>query len=99
MTSATQSGDEIDLNFEKINGQSFHAGWPYIIKPSVAVQNPIFYNKKEIENHTYNNTQSFDAADFIGTFYKSEIPAGKNNLYLQNNNLYYSESNATTIKG
>ena len=99
MTSATQSGDEIDLNFEKINGQSFHAGWPYIIKPSVAVQNPIFYNKKEIENHTYNNTQSFDAADFIGTFYKSEIPAGENNLYLQNNNLYYSESNATPIKG
>jgi len=99
MTSATQSGDEIDLNFTQINGQSFHAGWPYIIKPSVAVQNPIFYNKKEIENHTYNNTQSFDAADFIGTFYKSEIPAGKNNLYLQNNNLYYSESNATPIKG
>lgn len=99
MTSATQSGDEIDLNFEKINGQSFHAGWPYIIKPSVAVQNPIFYNKKEIENHTYNNTQSFDAADFIGTFYKSEIPAGINNLYLQNNDLYYSQSNDTPIKG
>ena len=99
MTSATQSGDEIDLNFTQINGESFHAGWPYIIKPSVAVQNPIFYNKKEIKNSTYNNTQSFDAADFIGTFYKGKIDAGVNNLYLQNNDLYYSASNDTPIKG
>lgn len=99
MTSAEQNGDAIDLNFEQINGQSFHAGWPYIIKPSVDVQNPVLYNEKTIANSTYNNTQSFDAADFIGTFYKSEIPAGENNLYLQNNNLYYSESSNTTIKG
>lgn len=99
MTSAVQNGDAIDLNFEQINGQSFHAGWPYIIKPSVDVQNPVLYNEKTIANSTYNNTQSFDAADFIGTFYKSEIPAGENNLYLQNNNLYYSASSNTTIKG
>ena len=99
MTSAEQNGDAIDLNFDQINGQSFHAGWPYIIKPSVDVQNPVLYNEKTIANSTYNNTQSFDAADFIGTFYKSEIPAGENNLYLQNNNLYYSESSNTTIKG
>ena len=99
MTSAEQNGDAIDLNFDQINGQSFHAGWPYIIKPSVDVQNPVLYNEKTIANSTYNNTQSFTAADFIGTFYKSEIPAGENNLYLQNNNLYYSESSNTTIKG
>ena len=99
MSSAIQSGDEIALNFEQINGESFHAGMPYIIKPSVDVLNPIFYNKKEIKNSTYNNVQPFEAADFIGTFYKDEIPAGVNNLYLQNNNLYYSESNNTPIKG
>ena len=51
------------------------------------------------KNYTNNNVQSFSAADFIGTFYKSEIPAGENNLYLQNNNLYYNESDATPIKG
>lgn len=97
MSSATQSGDEITLNFEQVT--SFNAGKPYIIKPSVDVVNPILYNKKEIKNYTYNNVQEFAAADFIGTFYKSEIPAGENNLYLQNNNLYYNESDATPIKG
>ena len=99
MSSATQSGDEISLNFEQCNTESFHAGIPYIIKPSVDVVNPILYNKKEIKNYTNNNVQEFAAADFIGTFYKDVIPAGMSNLYLQNNNLYYSESNNTPIKG
>ena len=99
MSSATQSGDEISLNFENITGQTFHAGWPYLIKPSINVESPIFYNAKEIQNHTYNNTQSFDVADFVGSFYKDVIPAGENNLYLQDNNLYYSETNDTPIKG
>ena len=97
MSSATQTGDEIDLNFEQTT--SFSAGKPYIIKPSVDVKNPIFYNKKEIKNYTYNNVQEFTAADFVGTFYKDVIPAGESNLYLQNNNLYYSETNNTQIKG
>jgi len=97
MSSATQSGDEIALNFEQIT--SFSAGKPYIIKPSVDVVNPILYNKKEIKNYINNNVQEFAAADFIGTFYKDVIPAGMSNLYLQNNNLYYSESNNTPIKG
>jgi hypothetical protein len=99
MSSAIQSGDEIALNFEQINGESFHAGMPYIIKPSVDVKNPILYNKKEIKNSTYNNVQEFTAADFVGTFYKDVIPAGESNLYLQNNNLYYSPTNNTPIKG
>lgn len=97
MSSATQTGDEIDLNFEQTT--SFSAGKPYIIKPSVDVKNPIFYNKKEIKNYTNNNVQEFTAADFVGTFYKDVIPAGESNLYLQNNNLYYSETNNTQIKG
>lgn len=99
MSSATQTGDEIDLNFEQVNSEGFSAGIPYIIKPSVDVENPILYNKKHIKNYTYNNVQDFTAADFVGTFYKDEIPAGMSNLYLQNNNLYYSESNNTPIKG
>lgn len=99
MTSATQSGDEINLNFDKCNDDGFEAGIPYIIKPSVDVQNPIFHNSKTIYNATWNNTQEFTAANFIGTFYKDEIEAGVNNLYLQNNDLYYSASNDTPIKG
>ena len=99
MSSATQTGDEISLNFEQCNTESFHAGWPYLIKPSIDVQNPIFHNEKTIQNSTYNNVQSFAAADFIGSFYKTVIPAGESNLYLQNNNLYYSETNNTPIKG
>ena len=97
MTSATQAGDEIALNFEQTT--SFSAGKPYIIKPSVDVENPILYNKKEIKNYTYNNVQEFTAADFAGTFYKSEIPAGETNLYLQNNELFYNETHNTPIKG
>ena len=99
MTSATQSGDEINLNFDKCNDDGFEAGIPYIIKPSVDVQNPIFHNSKTIYNATWNNTQEFTVADFIGTFYKGKIDAGVNNLYLQNNDLYYSQSNDTPIKG
>ena len=99
MSSATQAGDEISLNFEQCNTESFHAGWPYLIKPSIDVQNPIFHNEKTIQNSTYNNVQTFAAADFIGSFYKTVIPAGESNLYLQNNNLYYSETNNTPIKG
>ena len=99
MTSAEQNGDEIALNFEKINSEGFSAGKPYIIKPSVDVVNPILYNKKQIKNSTYNNVQEFAAADFVGTFYKDEIPAGETNLYLQNNELFYNENNNTPIKG
>lgn len=104
MESAEQVGDEINLNFEKYvyDGENNNfepgAGIPFLLKPSVDVENPVFSNKK-VCNYTYNNTKSFTAADFVGTFYKDEIPAGENNLYLQNNNLYYSESSNTTIKG
>ena len=96
MASAEQDGDVIDLNFEQIAGNDFAAGVPYIIKPTIDVENPTFSQKKILNNST---TRSFTAADFVGTFYKDEIPAGENNLYLQNNNLYYSESSNTTIKG
>ena len=98
MASAEQVGEEINLNFEQIAGDDFAAGVPYLIKPTIDVENPVFSDKK-IRNYTSNNVKSCTAADFIGTFYKSEIPAGENNLYLQNNNLYYNESDATPIKG
>lgn len=98
MVSAEQVGEEINLNFEQIAGDDFAAGVPYLIKPTIDVENPVFSDKK-IRNYTSNNVKSCTAADFVGTFYKSEIPAGENNLYLQNNNLYYNESDATPIKG
>ena len=92
------------LNFEKYvsdgSTQNFEpgAGIPFLLKPSIDVVNPVFTDKK-VRNYTYNNEKHFTVADFIGTFYKSEIPAGVNNLYLQNNDLYYSQSNDTPIKG
>lgn len=98
MVSAEQVGEEINLNFEQIAGNDFAAGTPYIIKTTIDVENPVFSDKK-VRNYTYNNTKSFTAADFVGTFYKSEIPAGENNLYLQNNELFYNETNNTPIKG
>lgn len=96
ISTAEQVGDEINLNFEQIAGNNFVNSTPYIIKPTVNVENPTF------SNHTFHvngTTKARTAADFVGTFYKSEIPAGENNLYLQNNNLYYNESDATPIKG
>ena len=104
MESAEQNDDVINLNFEKLvyDGANYNfepgAGIPFLLKPSVTVENPVI-NDKKVRNYTYNNVKHFTAADFVGTFYKDEIPAGVNNLYLQNNNLYYSESNNTPIKG
>ena len=98
MESAIQNGEEISLNFTQITDGSFVAGKPYLIKPTQNVENPTF-SSHTIHNYTSNNVQSFAAADFIGSFYKTVIPAGESNLYLQNNNLYYSETNNTPIKG
>lgn len=98
MESATQNGEEVSLNFTQITGDAFSAGTPYLIKPTKDVENPTF-SLHTIHNSTNNNVKSFDAADFVGSFYKTEIPAGESNLYLQNNNLYYSPTNATPMKG
>ena len=96
ISTAEQVGDEINLNFEQIAGSNFVNSTPYIIKPTVNVENPTF------SNHTFHvngTTKARTAADFIGTFYKSEIPAGENNLYLQNDKLFYNETYNTPIKG
>ena len=98
MESATQNGEEVSLNFTQITDGAFSAGTPYLIKPTQDVENPTF-SLHTIHNYTSNNVKSFDAADFVGSFYKTEIPAGESNLYLQNNNLYYSPTNATPMKG
>ncbi len=96
ISTAEQVGDEITLNFEQIAGNNFANSTPYIIKPTVNVENPTF------SNHTFHvnsTTKVRDAADFVGTFYKTEIPAGETNLYLQNNDLFYNENTNTPIKG
>ena len=98
ISTAEQVGEEINLTFEEVPADEFAAGTPYIIKPTQDVENPIF-NQHTIHNTTTNNIKYRNAANFIGTFYKDEIPAGENNLYLQNNNLFYSENNNTPIKG
>lgn len=96
MSSAVQTGEVIDLNFEVVAGNSFVNSTPYIIKPTIDAENPIF---SQHTFHVNNTTKSHAAADIIGTFYKSEIPAGENNLYLKNNELFYNESHDTPIKG
>lgn len=96
ISTAEQVGDEITLNFEQVDGAHFANSTPYIIKPTVNVENPTF------SNHTFHVNSTIKeraAADFIGTFYKTEIPAGETNLYLQNNELFYNETYNTPIKG
>ena len=96
MSSAVQEGEAVSLNFETVEGNNFANSTPYIIKPTQDVVNPTF---SKHTFHVENTTKTGAAADFIGTFYKDEIPAGDKNLYLQNNELYYNENNDTPIKG
>ena len=95
MSSATISGTVLDLNFD--DATSIYRGTPYLIKTSKTIVNPTFIGV-EIKEKVGQAT-SGDNADFIGTFIKSEVPAGENNLFLGPNDLLYFSSDATPIKG
>lgn len=95
MTSTALNGSELDLNFEAAT--SIYRGTPYLIKTSKTVTNPVFADV-EIKAETGQAT-STDIVDFIGSFIKSEVPAGEDNLFLGPNNLLYFSSAATPIKG
>ncbi|MBO4577721.1 MAG: hypothetical protein J5688_03315 [Paludibacteraceae bacterium] len=96
MTSATLDGTVLDLNFEKV-ASGIYRGTPYLIKTTKEVVNPVFVDAV-IKEKTGQATSGTNA-DFIGTFIKTEIPAGDNNLFLGSDNKLYFSNSATPIKG
>lgn len=91
-----EEGGILVLNFTTVS--SFLAGKPYLIKPVADVKYPRI-NAHKIHNYTSNNTTHGTAADFIGSFVKTSVPAGENNLFLGSGNKLYFSSEATPIKG
>ena len=98
MTSATLDGNTLNLNFASVDLSQHTYGRPYLIKPTQDVVNPLF-NSHTIYKSTSHLTVTGTAADFIGSFIKSEVPAGEDNLFLGPNDLLYFSSSATPIKG
>ena len=96
MSSAELEGDVLNLIFNDAT-TGIYRGTPYLIKTSSNVENPIFADI-EIKAKVATATSGTNA-DFIGTFIKSEVPAGENNLFLGPNDLLYFSQTATPIKG
>lgn len=96
MSSAELEGDVLNLNFEDAT-TGIYRGTPYLIKTSSNVEDPIFTDI-EIKAKVATATSGTNA-DFIGTFIKSEVPDGENNLFLGPNDLLYFSSSPTPIKG
>ena len=99
LSSAELDGNTLNLNFT--TPSELGHGRPYLIKPTHDVANPMWTNDggRTINSATGYNTQSCTNADFIGSFIKSEVPAGENNLFLGPNDLLYFSQTATPIKG
>lgn len=98
LVSAELVGNELNLNFNLVS--SLGHGRPYLIKPTQNVVNPIFGTGHPIDERTDGYcVKSCTNADFIGSFIKSEVPAGENNLFLGPNDLLYFSQTATPIKG
>ena len=95
MNGATLNGNELDLNFA--TATSIYRGTPYLIKTSKTVSNPVFTDA--IIKEKVGQATSGDAADFIGSFIKGEVPAGDQNLFLGPNDMLYFSQDATPIKG
>ena len=95
MANTVLNGSELDLNFDVVT--SIYRGTPYLIKTSKTVTNPVFA-EVEIKEETGQATAT-ENVDFIGSFIKSEVPAGEDNLFLGPNNLLYFSDTATPIKG
>ncbi len=95
MSGATLSGNELTLNFS--DATSIYRGTPYLIKTTKAIVNPVF-TAVEIKAEEGDVTAG-DAADFIGGFIKSEVPAGDQNLFLMQDNELFFRQTATPIKG
>ena len=99
LSSAELDGNTLNLIFT--TPTELGHGRPYLIKPTHDVANPMWTNDggRTINSATGYNTQSCTNADFIGSFIKSEVPAGENNLFLGPNDLLYFSQTATPIKG
>ena len=98
LVSATLNGNELSLSFADVDLSGATYGRPYLIKPTQDVTNPLF-NSHTIYKSTSHLTKECDAANFVGSFIKSEVPAGDHNLFLGQNDLLYFSQEATPIKG
>ncbi len=98
LTSASLEGSVLNLNFSPVDLSQDTYGRPYLIRPTKDVTNPLF-NSHTIYKSTSHLVKSCDAVDFVGSFIKSEVPAGENNLFLGQNNMLYFSQTATPIKG
>ncbi len=109
-TSGTLSDDKTTLNidFEDIdlsddNTIAIKAGEPYLIQPTNAVANPIFYNRTiEVTAADGENFSPQSAVAYLGIINPHKLDAGdKQYLFLQaNNTLTWSkEGDTSTMKG
>ena len=98
LTSATLNGNELSLIFANVDLSADTYGRPYLIKPTQDVENPLF-NSHTIYKSTSHLTKVCDAANFVGSFIKSEVPAGDQNLFLMQDNELFFRQTATPIKG
>ena len=97
MNSATLNGNELDLIFAATS--SIYQGTPFLIKPVADVVNPQFMDVQIVLNGNQPDVTAGDAANFIGNFIKSEVPAGDQNLFLMQDNELFFRQTATPIKG
>lgn len=97
MNSATLNGNELDLIFAATS--SIYQGTPFLIKPVADVVNPQFMDVQIVLNGNQPDVTVGDAANFIGNFIKSEVPAGDQNLFLMQDNELFFRQTATPIKG
>ena len=109
-TSGTLSGDKTTLNieFEDIdlsidNASAIEAGTPYLIQPTNAVANPIFYNRIiEVTAADGENFSPQSVVAYLGIINPHHLTGGdKRYLFLQaNNTLTWSkEGDTSTMKG
>lgn len=97
MSSATMEGDVLVLEFAAVDLSGSTYGRPYLIKPTKNVTDPLF-KSTTIYASTSHLTQEKGVAKFIGSYVKTSVPAGNNNLFLGSGNKLYFSSESTPIK-
>ena len=98
LNTATFDGTVLNLHFEEVDLNADTYGRPYLIKPTQDVTNPLF-NSHTIYKSTSHLTKECDAADLIGSFIMSEVPAGESYLFIGLEDQLYFSKTATPIKG
>ena len=101
--SGTLSNDKQNLDITFENCTTIVAGTPYLIQPTNAVANPIFYNRTiKCTTASGENFSPNGAIEYLGIINPHQLEAGnKKYLFLQaNNTLTWSkEGDTSTMKG